>query len=541
MSDKLIGLVGIAAILGIAWLLSSNRKAINLRIVGAAFGLQAAIAAFVIYFETGQAIIESMSDVVLNVMGYSKAGIEFVFGGLATDSSVASFAINVLPMIVFFSALMSVLYHIGIMQLVVKAVGGALRFVIGTRAVESLNAAANVFIGQTEAPLVVRPYLKGLTEPQMFAVMVSGVASIAGTVMLAYVQFGAELKYLLAASFMAAPGGLLMAKIIMPDEETESAEEDDKHLKLGKSPHENVILAAAVGSADGVRLAVNIGAMLVAFVALIALLNGLLGWVAGWFGIDSLTLEQILGWLFAPLMYLLSIPWSEAQAAGALFGEKIILNEFIAYSHLNEYLAGMSERTKAIVTFSLCGFANLSSIAILLGGLGSLVPEKKELDCAVRPQSRGSGFVVKPDECRAGRPAADDLTPFMPARPIIIDCDPGQDDAINLLLALAAPEALDLLGITTVAGNVPLALTERNARQMCDIAGRHDVPVYSGCDRPLKRQAADRGESTRLDRYRWHRHRRAGNAAGRRPCSRVHCRYPGIVRTACHAGAHRDR
>jgi CNT family concentrative nucleoside transporter len=379
MSNRLIGLVGIVVILGIAYALSSNRKAINLRIVGAAFALQAAVAAFVIYLPAGQVIIENMSEVVLNIMGYSRVGIEFIFGGLATEESVASFAINVLPMIVFFSALMSVLYHIGIMQFVVRLVGGALRWVIGTRAVESLNAAANIFIGQTEAPLVVRPYLKHLTEAQMFAVMVSGVASIAGTVMLAYVQFGAELKYLLAASFMAAPGGLLMAKIIMPDEDEESPEEDDAHLKLGKSPHENVILAAAVGSADGVKLAVNIGAMLVAFVALIALLNGFLGWVAGLVGLPSLTLEQIFGALFAPLMYLISIPWEEAQAAGALFGEKVILNEFIAYSHLNEYLAGMSERTVAIVTFSLCGFANLSSIAILLGGLGTLVPEKKEL------------------------------------------------------------------------------------------------------------------------------------------------------------------
>jgi CNT family concentrative nucleoside transporter len=378
MSGKLIGLVGIAAILFIAWLLSSNRKAINLRIVGAAFALQFAVAAFVIRLPAGQTIIESMSNVVLNVMGYSRVGIEFIFGGLATESSVASFAINVLPMIVFFSALMSVLYHIGIMQLIVRLVGGALRWVIGTRAVESLNAAANIFIGQTEAPLVVRPYLKGLSEEQMFTVMVSGVASIAGTVMVAYVSFGAELKYLLAASFMAAPGGLLMAKMIMPDSGQESAAEDDAHLKLGDSPHENVILAAAVGSADGVKLAVNIGAMLVAFVALIALVNGFLGWMTGLVGLGAITLEQILGWLFSPLMFLLNIPWAEAQAAGTLFGEKVILNEFIAFSHMNETLAGMSERTTAIVTFALCGFANLSSIAILLGGLGSLVPEKRD-------------------------------------------------------------------------------------------------------------------------------------------------------------------
>jgi CNT family concentrative nucleoside transporter len=213
----------------------------------------------------------------------------------------------------------------------------------------------------------------------MFAIMVSGLASVAGTVLLAYAQMGAELRYLLAASFMAAPGGLLMAKIIMPDEDLESASEDDAHLKMGKSPHENVILAAAVGASDGVKLAVNIGAMLVAFVALIALFNGIVGWLGSLIGLDGITLQKILGWFFAPVMYLLSIPWSEAQAAGALFGEKLILNEFVAYSHLNDYLAGMSERTKAIATFSLCGFANLSSIAILLGGLGSLVPERKDL------------------------------------------------------------------------------------------------------------------------------------------------------------------
>ncbi|MDE0753356.1 MAG: NupC/NupG family nucleoside CNT transporter [Woeseiaceae bacterium] len=391
MSGNFIGILGIAVILGIAYLLSTNRKAIKLRVVGAAFGLQAVIAAFVIYVPLGQRVIDTMSSAVMNVMAYSRDGISFIFGGLATlDGEIGrasssdvvaiwSFAVNVLPVIIFFSALMSVLYHIGIMQIVVKAVGGALRWVIGTRAVESLNAAANVFIGQTEAPLVVRPYLKSLTEPQLFAVMVSGVASIAGTVLLAYVQMGAELKYLLAASFMAAPGGLLMAKIIMPDDEADGSSDDKELLEMGESEHENVILAAAVGSSDGLRLAVNIGAMLIAFMALIAMLNGILGGVAGWVGIEGLTLQKILGWAFSPLMFLISVPWSEAQAAGALFGEKLIVNEFYAFSHLGEYLAGMSEHTRAIVTFSLCGFANLSSIAILLGGLGVLVPEKRPL------------------------------------------------------------------------------------------------------------------------------------------------------------------
>ena len=318
MSGNLIGLLGILAVLGIAYLLSGNRKAINLRIVGAAFALQAAVAVFVIYSSPGKVVIEKMSNAVQNVMDYSNAGIDFMFGGLSTEPSLWSFAVHVLPIIIFFSALMSVLYHLKIMQIIVRVLGGGLRWIIGTKAVESLNAAANIFIGQTESPLVVRPYLKGLTEPQLFAIMVSGVASVAGTVLLAYVQMGAELKYLLAASFMAAPGGLLMAKIIMPDEQAESAEEDDAHLKMDDSPHVNVILAAAVGARDGLMLAVNIGAMLIAFIALIALFNGIVGGLASLVGIEGLTLQKILGWIFSPIMYLLSVPWAEAQAAGSL-------------------------------------------------------------------------------------------------------------------------------------------------------------------------------------------------------------------------------
>jgi CNT family concentrative nucleoside transporter len=373
-----IGLAGIAVILGIAVLFSSNRKAIQLRIVGAAFALQAFVATVVLYWDKGRQGIEVASEGIMAVINYSKEGINFMFGPLAdTDVVGFSFAIHVLPIIIFFSALMSVLYHLRVMEWIVKLVGGFLHKVIGTGAIESMNAAANIFVGQTEAPLAVRPYLKSLTEAQMFAVMVSGVASIAGTVLAGYVLMGAELKYLLAAAFMAAPGGLLMAKIIMPDDEVVPAGGHEK-LVMERSQHKNVILAAASGTTDGLRLAANIGAMLIAFIALIALFNGLVGWISGWFGYE-LTLQMILGWAFAPLMYLLSVPWAEAQAAGALFGEKLILNEFVAFSHLNEYLAGMSPRTIAVVTFSLCGFANLSSIAILLGGLGVLVPEKRDL------------------------------------------------------------------------------------------------------------------------------------------------------------------
>jgi CNT family concentrative nucleoside transporter len=319
-----------------------------------------------------------MSTGVLAVIGFSRDGIEFVFGGLASPDTIGfSFVVNVLPIIIFFSALMSVLYHLRIMEWVVKLVGGFLHRVIGTGAVESMNAAANIFVGQTEAPLVVRPYLKGLTEPQMFTVMVSGLASIAGTVLAAYSMLGAEMRYLLAAAFMAAPGGLLMAKIVMPDDHVVKAGEHEKFV-MEKSEHKNLILAAASGTTDGLRLAANIGAMLLAFVALIALFNGFVGMVSGWFGYE-LTLQKILGWIFSLPMWLLSIPWEEAQRAGALFGEKIILNEFIAFSHLNDVLGDASPRTYAITTFALCGFANLSSIAILLGGLGVLVPEKRDL------------------------------------------------------------------------------------------------------------------------------------------------------------------
>ena len=376
--SNLIGLAGIVVILAIAFAFSGNRRAINLRVVGAAFALQVVIATIVLYWDRGRDGIAWLSNGVMAVIGYSRAGIDMVFGPLADADIVGfSFAINVLPIIIFFSALMSVLYHLRVMEWIVKLVGGFLHKVIGTGAVESMNAAANIFVGQTEAPLAVRPYLKGLTEAQMFAVMTSGLASIAGTVLAGYAMMGAELKYLLAAAFMAAPGGLLMAKIIMPDDQVVRAGEHEK-LVMERSEHKNLILAAASGTTDGLRLAANIGAMLIAFVALIALFNGVVGWIAGWFGYE-LTLQMILGWLFAPLMYLLSVPWAEAQAAGALFGEKLILNEFVAFSHLNDYLAGMSARTYAVVTFSLCGFANLSSIAILLGGLGVLVPEKRDL------------------------------------------------------------------------------------------------------------------------------------------------------------------
>jgi len=395
MADgNLTGLLGVGAILLIAFAFSTDKRAINLRVVASAFALQVAIAAFVLYLPAGRGAITALSGGVQTLLGYSQAGIDMVFGPLASDKVGASFAVNVLPIIIFFSALMSVLYHLRVMQFVVAGVGGLLQIVIGTRPVESLCASANIFVGQTEAPLVVKPYLSGLTKPQLFAVMTSGLASVAGTVLAAYAQLGVSLEYLLAASFMAAPGGLLMAKIIMPDGRAgDDPPQDILGLTKARPPHSNVVMAAAVGAQDGLKLAVNVAAMLIAFVALIALLNGLIGWAGGFAGMPDLTAQKILGLIFAPIMYLLNVPWTEAQTAGAIFGEKLILNEFVAYLSLTGLEEGVfSPRTEAIVTFALCGFANVSSIAILMGGLGSLIPDRMAqiADFGVRAVLAGS-------------------------------------------------------------------------------------------------------------------------------------------------------
>jgi len=379
LGSHFVGLLGVVAIITIALIFSRNRRAINFRVVLSAFGLQVAVAFFVLYTSVGKNVIGAMSQGVTNILGYANAGIDMVFGQLAGDRFGTVFAIHVLPIIIFFSALMSVLYHLRVMQVIVAGVGGFLQIIIGTRPVESLNAAANVFVGQTEAPLAIKPFLGRVTGPQLFAIMVSGLASVAGTVLAAYAQIGIQLEYLLAASLMAAPGGLLMAKLIIPDDD----EEDKNELTVmaitkERSPHTNVVMAAAVGAQDGLKLALTIGAMLIAFVGLIALVNGLLGGVGGLVGVEDLSAQMILGWIFAPLMYLLSIPWAEAQAAGAIFGEKLILNEFVAYFSLIAQADTLSPKTVAIVTFALCGFANVSSIAILLGGLGSLIPDRME-------------------------------------------------------------------------------------------------------------------------------------------------------------------
>ncbi|TDN81677.1 NupC/NupG family nucleoside CNT transporter [Stakelama pacifica] len=394
MTRFLIGLAGIAVILGIAVLLSTDRRAIRFRVVGSAFALQAGIAVLVLYVPAGKSAIAAMSLAVSALLGYAHAGTAFIFGPLADpDMGGRSFAITALPVIIFFASLVAVLYHLNIMQFVIRWVGGAIERVTGVSKVESLCSAANIFVGQSESPLVIKPYLSTLTPSQLFAVMSVGMSGVAGTILAGYAAILGNdyLPFLLAASFMAAPGGLLMAKIIMPDriagpdgelpldeQDREEAVIRAAEQSLEEDRAANIIMAASNGAQTGVRLAVAVGAMVLAFVALVALANGLLGEVGSWFGYPDLSFQGLVGWVFAPVMYLLNIPWTEAQIAGGLFGTKVVLNEFVAFIDLGQ-IAGISERTRAIITFALCGFANFSSIAIQMAVTGGLAPNQRPM------------------------------------------------------------------------------------------------------------------------------------------------------------------
>ena len=382
--EIVMGLVGIIALMLIAVIFSSNRKAINFRTIGGAFVIQAAIPAFVIFTDSGASILGGISSGVQAVIDSANAGISFLFGGLVSGTMFEVFggggfvfAFKVLPIIIFFAALMGTLYYMGVMQFVIKIFGGALQKALGTSRTESMSAAANVFVGQTEAPLVVKPYIKTMTRSELFAVMSGGLASVAGAVLAGYASLGVSLDYLIAASFMAAPGGLLMAKLLVPETETPVGILSEVDLAEEENQPVNVIDAAAMGASDGLHLAMNVGGMLIAFIALIALLNTILGSVGGLFGLEALTLQQILGYAFAPIAFLLGIPWSEAVQAGSLLGQKLVVNEFVAYIDFVGIKDTLSEHTQVIITVALCGFANLSSMAILLGGLGVLSPSRR--------------------------------------------------------------------------------------------------------------------------------------------------------------------
>ncbi|WP_282176758.1 NupC/NupG family nucleoside CNT transporter [Vibrio nereis] len=365
-------LLGIVAIFALAWLLSTNRKNIKIKTVVFAFALQVVFALLVLYVPAGREALRAVSGVVSNLINYGQEGIGFLFGDLATGGF--TFAINVLGIIIFFSALISGLYHLGVMPRVINFIGGGIQKLLGIGRAESLSATANIFVGTIEAPLMVKPYLKHMSDSQFFAVMTGGLASVAGGTLVGYASLGVDLNYLIAAAFMSAPAGLLMAKILMPEAEVKTPDINISDVEIPRAT--NVVEALADGAMAGVRIAVSVGGTLLAFISVIALLNGMLGWFGDQIGTE-MSFELILGYLFAPVAWLLGIPWSEAITAGSLIGNKIVVNEFVAFIQLAEVQSELSEHSQAIVTFALCGFANISSMAMLIGGLGSLVPEKR--------------------------------------------------------------------------------------------------------------------------------------------------------------------
>ncbi|WQY20776.1 NupC/NupG family nucleoside CNT transporter [Helicobacter pylori] len=383
--SSLFSVVGMAVLFLIAWVFSGNKRAINYRTIVSAFVIQVALGALALYVPLGREMLQGLASGIQSVISYGYEGVRFLFGNLAPnakgDQGIGGFvfAINVLAIIIFFASLISLLYYLKIMPLFINLIGGALQKCLGTSKAESMSAAANIFVAHTEAPLVIKPYLKSMSDSEIFAVMCVGMASVAGPVLAGYASMGIPLPYLIAASFMSAPGGLLFAKIIYPQNEAISS-----HADVSAEKHVNAIEAIANGASTGLNLALHVGAMLLAFVGMLALINGLLGVVGGVLGIEHLSLGLILGTLLKPLAFMLGIPWSQAGIAGEIIGIKIALNEFVGYMQFLPYLGDnpplvLSEKTKAIITFALCGFANLSSVAMLIGGLGSLVPKKKDL------------------------------------------------------------------------------------------------------------------------------------------------------------------
>ena len=387
----LISLVGIAVLVLCAVLLSDNRKAINWRTVIGALVLQASFAALVLYIPLGQKMLGTMSDGVAGLLSFADVGIKFVFGDLANiEKSGFVFAIRVLPLVIFISALISLLYYFGIMQWVIKVLGGGIQKLLGTSRAESLVATGNIFLSQGESPLLIRPFLAKMTRSELFVVMTCGMASVAGSVLGGYAGLGVDLKFLIAASFMAAPGGLLMAKILVPEQETP---EEQVEIEMATSEHSNAIDALAAGAMNGMKVSVAIGTMLIAFVSVIAMANAGLEHVghglasltsvigmdslSQWFATTPLTMQLILGYLFSPLAFVVGVPANEMLAAGTFIGEKLILNEFVAFMDFAAIKQTLSSHTQVIITFALCGFANIGSIAIQIGSIGVMAPERR--------------------------------------------------------------------------------------------------------------------------------------------------------------------
>ena len=365
-------IIGILFIFAVSYLLSNNKKHIKWRTIIIGFLIQFGFALIVLKWSVGRYVLSKASLGVQGVISYANEGIGFVFGSLTNDGSI--FAVNVLCVIIFISAVVSILYYLGIMQFIIRVIGGALSKLLGTSQLETISASANIFLGQTEAPLLIKPYVAKLTESELFTVMVGGLASVSGSILVGYSLLGIPIEYLISASFMAAPAGLIISKMLYPETEFDKIQNE---VKMVKDDSANVVDAASKGAIDGLGLVLNIAAIILAFVALIALVNGLIGWIGGWFGFSDLSLQTILGYIFAPGAVIIGVPWGESVIAGSLIGQKIILNEFVAFTSMSPLLPELSAKTTAIVTFALCGFANISSIAILIGGIGGMAPNRK--------------------------------------------------------------------------------------------------------------------------------------------------------------------
>jgi len=376
--EKLISFIGIFVMIFIAYLMSEDKKNINWRLVGTGVGIQIVFGLLFLKWEPGQKGFEFLSQGVTKLLNFTTEGTSFLFGGMVNNESLGFvFALNVLPTIIFFSALMAVLYYIGIMDYIIKGLALVMTKLLGTSGAESLSAAANIFVGQTEAPLVIKPFLPKMTRSELLTVMTGGMATVSGGVMAGYVLMGADAAHLIAASIMSAPASLIIAKIMLPERE-EPVTKGKVEMDI-ENIDANIIDAASRGAGEGLAMAMNVGAMLIAFIALIALVNALFGFAGSFFGHPEFSLNTILSFVFMPLSYIMGVPSADLSIAADILGQKVVINEFIAYSSLGEVIksGAISERTIVILTYALCGFANFSSIGIQVGGIGTLAPGKR--------------------------------------------------------------------------------------------------------------------------------------------------------------------
>jgi len=377
LASRLVGVLGIVVILGIGYAMSSQRRSIRWKVIAWGFGLQVLFAIFVLRVPLGQQLFRRLGDIVTSILHYSYAGSEFVFGELGKPNSSLGviFALQILPAIIFVSALFAIMYYLGVMQLIVRAFAVVMSRILGASGAESLNVAASIFMGQTEAPLTIRPFLARLTRSELMTVMTSGMAHISGSIMAAYIAFGIEARHLLTAVIMTAPGTIMMAKLFEPETETPETYGTTK-LEIPKTDV-NIVDAAARGTSEGLHLMLNVIAMLISFIALIALTNGAMGAIHGWLPWFPENIQTVLSWVGRPIAWVMGVPWQDAGVVGGLLGTRTVLNEFVAFSQLGPLKETLDPRSFVIASFALAGFANISSVGIQIGGIGALAPTRK--------------------------------------------------------------------------------------------------------------------------------------------------------------------